>query len=272
MTIQASYAEIEGARLYYEVAGSGFPLVLIHGFGADRRVWDYLFETLANHYRVVRYDSRGFGKSSLPTTAPYTHPDDLKALLDHLAIPQAHIMGQSLGGEIAVEFALAYPEMTRSLILVDSNLGGYQFSAEHHASFNPMGAKTAESGFKSAIELLMAHPMHVPLSEQPAAADKLRQMLADYSAWHMANADTWQRPDPPAIQQLECITAPTLVTIAERDVAGFHEIADILAARLPNARKAALPGIGHVVPLEAPDALLALTIDFLAAVDKLYSA
>ena len=177
-------------------------------------------------------------------------------------------MGQSLGGEIGIEFALAYPHMTRSLVLADTGLGGYQFSAEHNTSFNAVGAKTAESGFKSAIELLMAHPMHIPLSEQPAPADKLRQMLADYAAWHMANVDSWQRPDPPAIQQLERITAPTLVVIAERDVAGFHEIATILATRLPNARKATLSSIGHVVPLEAPDAMLALTIDFLAAVDK----
>lgn len=263
MDIHTGYAEVEGTRLYYEMAGSGFPLVLIHGFGADRRVWDYLFETFAQQYKVVRYDSRGFGKSALPSGEVYAHPKDLKGLLDHLHITQAHIVGQSMGGEIGIEFALAYPASTRSLVVVDPALGGYVWSQAYNESYYAVGAKTAESGFKSAIELLMAHPMHVPLGEHPEAADKLRLMLADYSAWHIANADTWQRPVPAAIEQLASIHAPTLVVIGERDVPDFHAIAEIVAERIPHAQKKVIIGSGHVVPLEAPQALGELVLKFL---------
>ena len=94
---ESGFAEVNGTRLYYEIAGSGEPLVLLHGLGADTRVWDYNFEELTRHYRAIRYDMRGYGQSAAPAQ-PYTHEDDLKALLDYLGISRAHIMGQSYGG------------------------------------------------------------------------------------------------------------------------------------------------------------------------------
>ena len=89
------FAEVNGTRLYYERADAGDPIVLIHGLAVDSRYWQAQFEALAQHYRVVRYDLRGFGKSALPTAEPYTHADDLKALLDDLGIERAHILGNS---------------------------------------------------------------------------------------------------------------------------------------------------------------------------------
>ena len=97
-------------RLYYEVAGSGHPLVLIHGFTLDTRMWDDQFETFAREYQVVRYDRRGFGKSSLPVDEDYAHADDLAALLEHLGIDRAYVLGLSGGGASAIDFALTYPE------------------------------------------------------------------------------------------------------------------------------------------------------------------
>jgi len=110
--ILAGFAEVNGTSLFYEVAGTGNTLVLIHGFGVDSRMWDDQFETLAQYYRVLRYDARGFGRSALPTSSGYTHQTDLKALLEHLEIASANILGLSMGGGVAINFALAYPEMT----------------------------------------------------------------------------------------------------------------------------------------------------------------
>ncbi|MCI0575581.1 MAG: alpha/beta fold hydrolase, partial [Chloroflexi bacterium] len=125
------FAEVNGTRLYYEVAGAGPPLVLIHGYTLDTRMWDDQFEAFAQHYQVIRYDLRGFGRSAMPTGESYTHHEDLKALLDHLGLARAHILGLSLGGGIAVNFALAYPEATQSLILVDTSvLGGFEWPEE----------------------------------------------------------------------------------------------------------------------------------------------
>src|SRR5258706_13574858 len=116
MLTQSGYVEVPGARLYYEVAGSGYPLVLIHGYSLDVRMWDDQFATLAERFQVIRYDARGFGKSTVPTGESFAHADDLKGLLTQLAVSRAHILGLSMGGWIATNFALTRPAMTRTLV------------------------------------------------------------------------------------------------------------------------------------------------------------
>ncbi|HEY7490512.1 MAG TPA: alpha/beta hydrolase [Candidatus Tectomicrobia bacterium] len=128
MPTLTGFADVNGTRLYYEVAGTGHPLVLIHGFSLDTRMWDDQFEVFAQGYQVLRYDLRGFGKSAVPTDTPYTHPDDLYALMTHLGIEHADIVGLSLGGAVALDFAVTYPRATDVLIPVDAALlGGYQW-------------------------------------------------------------------------------------------------------------------------------------------------
>jgi len=92
------YAEVNGTRLYYEVAGSGQALVLIHGFSTDCRQWKDQIEFFKSDYKVICYDMRGFGKSTVPSGMNYSHAEDLRALLDHLDIEKAHILGHSFGG------------------------------------------------------------------------------------------------------------------------------------------------------------------------------
>lgn len=91
------YADVNKTRLYYEIVGSGETLILLHAFGMDTRQWDDQFELFSQHYRVIRFDLRGFGKSAVPTQVPYTHMEDLKALLDYLEINKAHILGHCYG-------------------------------------------------------------------------------------------------------------------------------------------------------------------------------
>src|SRR5262245_50478023 len=125
MTSQQGLAEVNGTRLSYEAAGEGHPLVLVHGFAADTRAWDDQLAVFARHYRVVRYDARGFGRSALPVEGtPYRHEDDLLALLAYLGVGPAHVLGHSMGGATAVKFALAHAEHTSSLALADSGLEG----------------------------------------------------------------------------------------------------------------------------------------------------
>ena len=120
-------AHVNGTRLYYEMAGSGDPLVLIHGHTLDTRMWGDQFEPFARHYRVIRYDMRVYGKSALPTADSYAPADDLMALLRHLGLRSAHILGQSRGGAVAIDFALTYPEATATLIAVDAVLRRFQW-------------------------------------------------------------------------------------------------------------------------------------------------
>ncbi len=144
---ESGYAEINGTRLYYETAGAGHPLVLIHGYTLDSRMWDDQFDTLSQKYRVIRYDLRGFGKSACPSPGQkYCHTEDLKALLGYLKISKAYVLGLSMGGGIAVEFTLEHPEMAQALILVDSILGGFSYSDEFSAIFNELLTKFSEEG------------------------------------------------------------------------------------------------------------------------------
>src|SRR6185436_20780421 len=109
-TIDSGYAEVNKTKLYYEIAGKGEPLVLIHGSFGDRRFWDLQFTELSKKYKVLRYDVRGYGRSALPdSTEVYRDSDDLNALMDFLQIKKAHISGLSLGSIVAIDFALAYP-------------------------------------------------------------------------------------------------------------------------------------------------------------------
>jgi 3-oxoadipate enol-lactonase len=129
MNLQA-HVDVDGADLYCEVAEHGPIVVLIHGFTLDTQMWDDQFLPLAKHFQVVRFDMRGFGCSTLPTHKPYSHVDDLSVMLERLNIGQAYLVGLSKGSAVALDFALAYPQRTQALVLIDMALGGYQWSPE----------------------------------------------------------------------------------------------------------------------------------------------
>lgn len=245
-------AELSGARLHYEVAGSGQPLVLIHGLGLDLRMWDDQFTTLASRFQVMCYDARGFGQSTLPTTEPYSHADDLKGLLGYLGMAHIALAGLSFGGRIAINFALTYPELVQRLILVDTGLNGYQFSPEWNAQWTKIKAEAATRGPKAANELWLRHPLFAPAREHAAVAGRLAQMIADYSGWHWVNPDPVQWTEPPDSQRLEQIHVPTLIVIGQRDLPDFQAIAALLQQRIPQASTAMLAQVGHMTNMETP--------------------
>ena len=269
MEKQNGFTEVNGTRLYYELAGSGHPLVLIHGFTLDTRMWDAQFEMFAQYYRVIRYDVRGFGKSALPTSESYAHADDLKALLEHLGISHAYVLGLSMGGEIAINFALTYPETTRALVPVDSALEGFQASEEWTEEWDELvrvlGSMYREGRLQAAIEFWLNSPLLKPALEKPGLKFRLVQN-ADYSGWHFFNEDPVRNPDPPAAQRLDKINVPTLIIVGERDLPDFHAIADTLQQEIPNARKVVLPRVGHISSMEDPDRFNEVVLSFLADV------
>jgi pimeloyl-ACP methyl ester carboxylesterase len=263
MDEQQAFAEVNGTRLYYEIAGSGHPLVLIHGFTLDTRMWDDQFEAFAQHYRVVRYDMRGYGKSAVPTDESYSQTDDLKALLEHLGIDLAHVLGQSRGGAVAIDFAPAYPEATSALVLVDPVLGGHSWSQEAARTDGAVWETAAKSGVEAGKAQWLAHPLFAPAQEKPEVAARIGQMVSDYSGWHLINTDPVRYADPPAVQRLHEISTPTLVVVGERDLPDFHAIADTLQ-QIPDARKVVLPGVGHMCNMENPTKFNEVVLDFLA--------
>jgi pimeloyl-ACP methyl ester carboxylesterase len=229
-------------------------------------MWDEQFEVLAQMHRVVRYDVRGFGKSDVPMRQAYTHHEDLKALLDYLGIARAHVLGLSLGGAIAVDFSLAYPDVTTSLIAVDvSGLGGFPWPEELSRWFRSIYSAARSGDLGLAKGRWLDTGWFTPARRNPGVAARLRQIVGDYSGWHFTNDNPVARLDPPANERLGEIKVPTLVIVGELDLS-FHNlpIAARLAQGIPRAREVIIPGVGHMTNMEAPDAFNKIVLSFLA--------
>ncbi len=127
--VQTGFIEVESGRLFYEVAGEGETIVMIHDGLLHRVTWDAQFEMFAKDYRVVRYDRRGYGDSS-KVEAKYSNIEDLEKVFEQLKIREAIVMGMSYGGSLAIDFALANPDSVTKIVLVGSIVSGYGYS-EH---------------------------------------------------------------------------------------------------------------------------------------------
>jgi pimeloyl-ACP methyl ester carboxylesterase len=262
MTTQSGFVELNGARLYYELAGAGEPVVFIHGFSLDARMWDDQFGVFAERYRGLRYDVRGFGRSSLPT-GPYAQVEDLLPLLNHFQLAPAHVIGLSMGGGIALDFALMCPDATRSLTLVDAALGGFAWTKDWGAP----GVLARTAGIETAKRAWLSDELFAPANAQPAVAARLAQMVADYSGYHWVNRDPGRWADLPTERPLEQLRAPTLALVGERDLPDFHRIAELVAARAPRAQRFILRGVGHMSNMEAPQAFNEVILRFLTEVN-----
>jgi len=269
MNVQSGLADVNDTCLYYEVAGTGPPLVLIHGFTLDTRMWDDQFEAFSKHYRVVRYDMRGYGQSALPVLGEgYSHADDLRALLDHLGITKTHVIGLSMGGSVAVNFTIEYPERTMSLITVDTTLGGFPRSEEWRAFLGMIFSKARQAGVETSKKLFLNSELFQPALENPEVAARLAEMVLSYSGWSLLNP-----PGPeisleiPAAKQLNKIDVPTLVIVGERDLPDFHDIADALDRGILKATKVVIPGVGHMANMEAPEKFNEVVLSFLSEIN-----
>ncbi|HEX8917359.1 MAG TPA: alpha/beta fold hydrolase [Chloroflexota bacterium] len=261
---RSDVAHVAGTRLFYEVAGTGTPVVLIHGFSLDSRMWDDQMDAFAARHQVIRYDMRGTGRSSLPGAESYTESGDLKALLDHLGVESAAIVGLSAGGGVALDFALTYPEAARALVLVDSNVGGWTWSARWDDGVVPVWSAARDDGIEAAKERWLALPLFTPALTQPDVARRLKDMVSDYSGWHWLHDNPQQSLDPPAIQHLGDIACPTLIVIGERDEPDFHAIATAFQQGIPHAETAVIPAAGHMSNMEAPAQFNDIVLRFLS--------
>jgi 3-oxoadipate enol-lactonase len=264
---RAGFADVNGARLFYEIAGAGPPLALIHGFSLDTRMWDDQYAALAQRHRVLRYDARGFGRSAVPGAERYSHAEDLLALLGYLEIAHTALIGFSLGGGIAISFALTYPAAVDALIVAGCLLPGRRLSAELGASFGAIWSAGRALGVTAARARWLQHELFVPIRSRPELDARFTQMVSDYSGWEWTNKDPQRDPDRPAAQRLGEIHVPMLTIVGERDLPDFHAIAGLIERDVPGARRVVLQDVGHVVNMEAPERFNALVLEFLAEKD-----
>jgi pimeloyl-ACP methyl ester carboxylesterase len=245
---------VPGAELHFETEGSEDAIVLVHGFALDTRMWDDQVPALRDVAQVVRYDARGFGRSSDPAPAvTYSHSGDLIALLDHLGITCALLVGLSMGGLIVLHTALVAAERVRGIVLLDAVLDGIEWDDESARAMMAVQQAAATDGVQAAKDLWLAHPLFLAARRHPRVAARLAAMVGAYSGFHWTQDDPCTPLSPPPVEVLEHVAVPTTVVVGELDVPCFRTMAGVLADRIPGARTITVRGAGHMVNMEAPD-------------------
>jgi pimeloyl-ACP methyl ester carboxylesterase len=257
-----------------EERGTGPPVVLIHEAIADMRMWDDVVPALAERHRVIRYDLPGHGFSPLggDTIDPIA---DLEAVLDTFGIERAALVGCSIGGRIALEFALERPARVSALLLVAPALRDHEFSGVVRQAAEEVNAAFERGDYEAAadamVRIWLIGPRRSAADVEPAVAERVREMSLQSFPLHAealaAGNDPRgaDGPDPPASARLGEIGVPTLVLVGDADVPDILQIADRLEAGIPGARKVVWPGAAHSPALERPRELERLVLDFLAA-------
>jgi pimeloyl-ACP methyl ester carboxylesterase len=256
---------INGARIHYEREGDGLPVVFLHAGVADSRMWDPQVAEFAKHFDVIRPDQRGFGDSELPP-APWSPVADLLSLIDQLSLKRAHVIGCSMGGALAIDFALNHPERTLSLVLVGSAIGGFTFRPEHAHLFAEASAARQAGDLAALNEAMMYLFLDGPERPRGYVAKPLRKLFLDMNG--IAVRADFERapsedPDPLAVRRLHEIEAPTLVVVGDKDVPTVLQAADLLMKSIPNVHKAVIQDAAHLPNLEHPEEFNRIVLDFL---------
>ena len=248
---------LPGSDLHYEETGSGVPVLLLHGMSLDGRMWDDQVAALVDVAHLVVPDLRGFGKSARDSAVPYSHAADVWALADHLGWTDAVVVGLSMGGMVALESVLAAPDRVRALVLVDSVIDGVDFDAPLKQAVAELYGAAAAGDIERAKEIWLECPFFAPANRNAEVRARLAAMVADYSALDGVGDDPPARR-PKLLPALAGIAVPTTVVVGELDAPSFLEMADAMAAGIPGARKVVVPDAGHMVNMEAPDAVNAI--------------
>ena len=264
MGSDAGFLDIDGARIYCEDRGAGDCVIMIHGFAMDTRIFDMQFELFAERFRCVRYDLRGFGKSDLPT-GPYSTLDDLRIMLDRLGIEKACIIGLSLGGSLAVEFALTCPQRVTGLVLAGSTLRGYPYSDDYVQEFLYYRKIARRKGIAVAQTEMLGNPLLRSIARRPELFAHVEAMIRDYSALQGRRHAPHRVSSPPAIGPLAGPPSPVQIIMAQHDTDDPRGVAQRLIRETAPARHTVLPGVGHIVNMEAPERFNEIVLDFLTS-------
>ena len=247
-------ADINGASIYYETKGRGFPIVFVSGGGIlDRRCWDQQFETFSKHYRVIRYDVRGIGRSSRPN-ATFSHSQDLHSLLTSLKIKRAHIVGLSVGGAIAIDFAIEHPKVVDHLVLAAAGLSNDSKGEANLQGLATIAGLVKAKGLDHLIQLTLDAPF-VLSKQNVAAREKVRQIYLDNRDVFEAGFPLyllWQPIAPPAENRLGAITAPVLIVRGDSDSPVYAALTDKIIKGIKQSTTVVIPGGTHFLNLEKP--------------------
>jgi 3-oxoadipate enol-lactonase len=264
--MKSGFLEVNNARFYYEMDGTGIPLVLVHAGITDCRMWNDQFPVFAKKYQTVRYDRRGFGKTPM-VAGDFSLHNDLYEVLKALGIAQAVLVGCSQGGKTVTNFTLEHPEMTKALVLVGSALGGFQFDGEQA----PQEAELEKAGQDGdlarvnelEIQMWVDGPCRRPDQVYPA----VRTLALDMNRIALENPQDLGNEiplDPPAVGRLGEIKVPTLVIYGDIDAPYIPAASEFLAQNIPGAKKVVMKDVAHLPNMEKSGEFNAHVLSFLS--------
>ncbi len=258
------HTTIHGARIHYERDGDGLPLFFLHAGVADSRMWEPQVAAFAKHFDVIRPDIRGFGQSELPP-GRWSPSADLLGLMDEHHLKPAHIVGCSLGSMIAIDFALLHAERISKLVLVGPGIGGAKFAEK----YPELGAEVDAAEKAGDMDCVNRAEMHLWLDGQRPRGyvrQPLRDLFLDMNGGNF-RSDFKSAPkdelDPPAVERMREITAPTLVVVGDADLPPVFDAVELLMEKIQHARKAVIHDAGHLPNLEHPKEFNSVVLQFL---------
>ncbi len=266
----------DGVRLYFEETGVGTPLVFVHEFAGDLRSWEPQLRMFGQRYRAIAYNARGYPPSDVPEqVAAYSQDraaDDIAAVLDHLGIAAAHVVGLSMGGFATLHFGFRHPARARSLVVAGC---GYGADPAQQDSFRAEGANTVAFIREHGMEAFAARYAYGPTRVQfenkdPRGFGEFRRMLAEHSALGSANTQLGVQRERPSlyhlVEKMQALTVPTLVLTGDEDWPCLAP-GILMKQNIPTAALAVMPNCGHGINAEDPDQFNRIVGDFLAQVD-----
>jgi len=258
---------LNGARIHYERSGTGFPVLFIHAGIADSRMWEPQAAAFAKTFDMVRPDLRGFGDTALPP-APYSGVGDLEALLNHLRIKRAHVVGCSMGGTLAIDLALEDSQRVERLVLVAAGVSGSNLGAADAELFAEIEEADKAGDMDAVNRAEVRLWVDGPRRREGSAPAVVRELVLDMNgrSLHTDWSSAESRPiDRPAIGRLSEIAAPTLVIVGSEDLPHCLANANLITSKVPGARKVIIEDAAHLPSLERPEEFNRLVLDFLLA-------
>ena len=282
--VRSGYADIGGGtHLYYEAAGKGPVVILLHAHSLDRRMWDPQFLELARHYHVVRYDLRGYGLSDAPQEGkPFLHADDLYQLMRVLHIRKAHLVGLSLGALVATDFLTLHPDSVSSLTVASGAIHDAPGAATETAAQRAAREQKDRQDKLASIEKAKAQGLDADkrqwldalLSGCGPHRDEIRpkvwEMIQAWPAWQVTHVEAQLLLGTPVAPRLALLKprVPVLILIGRKDWQGSQSSSEALVKVLPHAHVVRLEDAGHLSSMETPGAFSRALETFLASLPR----
>ena len=266
----------DGVRLYYEETGTGTPVIFVHEYAGDHRAWEPQMRHFGQRYRAITFAARGYPPSDVPAdVGKYSQAraaDDIAAVLDHLGIAKAHVVGLSMGGFATLHFGFRHAARALSLVVAGCGYGAEKGQRERfRAEAETIAKFIDDNGIKPFAEKYAYGPTRVQFeNKDPRGFAEFKQQLSEHDAVGARNTQLGVQRERPSlydlVDQMKALTVPTLILTGDEDWPCLQP-GLLMKQTIPTAALAVMPNCGHTINIEEPDEFNAIVGRFLAQVD-----